>query len=976
MMEKEDGGGASARDGNGDEMTTTAGDGKHGGSIGEGGGGGGGDMEASTMPVAEPVEVDLTGKKVLVVPADTVLGAELCSELKALGAEVVGASVGSQSDLFASAMPTPTRMLPAKLKLPADVDASVSDVESITDAAKTCDGVIVSLRDNESLTHALLATLIGDTNADACETENASTAITPPPALIAFTNPMTWARASQEQLADVPSSTGAASVCRPLEACASGWRKTLEAEFNVLRSSCAKLRTHVICPGLMYGCGELDSGFHAVFRAAWEGFPIKSLGTGMNVLPTVHVKDLARVAANAVGAGETAGCPPLPPYIFTTDHMLSRQGQIFEAISAGIATNTAAQPLDILDLALPTPAARAQGSGPAPQGTSCIDSSALAHLFLNLELTRTSHPLVDPPATMTSESSSSSATGPLHERIAPVVDEFIDSRRLAPLRILILSSPDNEEVPVPAGTSAASATTTTTTIEKPSTPASAPPALSKSQKFAMSLSAYYNIPVARRGDIVEWGGTNRMQARIKARALERQKRIADEAREKELAAAAAALSAESGGDGSDTADGEKDAQEKEDEEEGSAPVAAVAAAAAAAVSAASGGDGGEGNADDAEEENELEPEDLSFGERFAYASDLNDVLKNHGSIMLNVFENVNEAMNVLTREQVVPASSDDATKSGDQQTENRTDTVPNEKHFPTLCIVIDSEFSQTSVVTKAASSGGASTGGGKKKEDAAQSSATTDEQKAERLGMTKDEYAKATAQFKALVRGTAEDGSDSLPAKLASFGANVITMDSPRTVKELATIVKRTMGKPRNYILAGGQNSVAFADTSTTMFPVVGAGVRQAVSTPQPPGPATTPCVGEGSGRGGGNYGAFSGTPPTSSKRGASTPGESTTDFPFSSLSVSDAEVLLRLHEELSASMPAAQRKPTPLSRYLNQNIMPALLEGMLKVCHDRPSDPIEVLARFLESKSAAASSLNPSPPTSPVAADAPTVAE
>ena len=201
-------------------------------------------------------------------------------------------------------------------------------------------------------------------------------------------------------------------------------------------------------------------------------------------------------------------------------------------------------------------------------------------------------------------------------------------------------------------------------------------------------------------------------------------------------------------------------------------------------------------------------------------------------------------------------------------------------------------------------------------------------------------------------------------------------MDSPRTVKELATIVKRTMGKPRNYIVAGGQTSVAFADTATTMFPVVGVGARQAVSTSQSKDSATAPPTGgEASVRVGSNYAVSSGIPPVSMKRGVSAPGVcSAPDFPFSSISASDAEVLLRLHEELVASMPGAQRKPTPLSRYLNQNIMPALLEGMLKVCHDRPRDPVEMLARFLESKSAVAAA--PSPPTSPLAADAATVAE
>lgn len=48
-------------------------------------------------------------------------------------------------------------------------------------------------------------------------------------------------------------------------------RAVHEVEQLVLRAARkGRLRTLVVCPGLMYGCGEDDQGLHMLFRAAWE----------------------------------------------------------------------------------------------------------------------------------------------------------------------------------------------------------------------------------------------------------------------------------------------------------------------------------------------------------------------------------------------------------------------------------------------------------------------------------------------------------------------------------------------------------------------------------------------------------------------------------------------------------------------------------------------------------------------------------
>jgi len=66
-----------------------------------------------------------------------------------------------------------------------------------------------------------------------------------------------------------------------------------ELERKVMTSARAHLRTYVICPGLMYGNGE-DALFNH-FRKAWM-HPEEELyviGDGANVLPMIHVRDLA-----------------------------------------------------------------------------------------------------------------------------------------------------------------------------------------------------------------------------------------------------------------------------------------------------------------------------------------------------------------------------------------------------------------------------------------------------------------------------------------------------------------------------------------------------------------------------------------------------------------------------------------------------------------------------------------------------------
>ena len=61
----------------------------------------------------------------------------------------------------------------------------------------------------------------------------------------------------------------------------------------------SNVKVRVVCSGLPYGHGEANDVFYEFFRRAWlslhpELASLPCIGNGDNVLPTIHVKDLAR----------------------------------------------------------------------------------------------------------------------------------------------------------------------------------------------------------------------------------------------------------------------------------------------------------------------------------------------------------------------------------------------------------------------------------------------------------------------------------------------------------------------------------------------------------------------------------------------------------------------------------------------------------------------------------------------------------
>ena len=60
----------------------------------------------------------------------------------------------------------------------------------------------------------------------------------------------------------------------------------------------SKFITYVVASGLTYGAGE--EIFHFLFKTAWHGQApaLQCFGNGQNIVPTIHIKDLASVIVN------------------------------------------------------------------------------------------------------------------------------------------------------------------------------------------------------------------------------------------------------------------------------------------------------------------------------------------------------------------------------------------------------------------------------------------------------------------------------------------------------------------------------------------------------------------------------------------------------------------------------------------------------------------------------------------------------
>ena len=107
-------------------------------------------------------------------------------------------------------------------------------------------------------------------------------------------------------------------------------------EDEVLAFKKDNVRIYILASGIMYGAGECILESH--FKRAWLQDPpsLPYLGVGKNQVPTVHVKDLARMVKKIYESK-----PPLPDkqYIFAVDNTKKNsQKRLIASISNGIGT--------------------------------------------------------------------------------------------------------------------------------------------------------------------------------------------------------------------------------------------------------------------------------------------------------------------------------------------------------------------------------------------------------------------------------------------------------------------------------------------------------------------------------------------------------------------------------------------------------------------------------------------------------------
>ena len=94
------------------------------------------------------------------------------------------------------------------------------------------------------------------------------------------------------------------------------------------------LRVHVLCSGIRYGNGERT--FYDHFQKAWIQEPVELpiIGDGENLVPTIHIIDLARLVRRVVIEN-----PKVHPYIFAIDKTRKpTQKRIITEVSKGMGT--------------------------------------------------------------------------------------------------------------------------------------------------------------------------------------------------------------------------------------------------------------------------------------------------------------------------------------------------------------------------------------------------------------------------------------------------------------------------------------------------------------------------------------------------------------------------------------------------------------------------------------------------------------
>ncbi|XP_063713342.1 adenylate kinase 7-like isoform X2 [Symsagittifera roscoffensis] len=178
-----------------------------------------------------------------------------------------------------------------------------------------------------------------------------------------------------------------------------------------------QLISYVVAAGMTYGMEE--SVFHFLFKSAWHGQvdALQCYGTGENILPTIHVKDLAAVLQNILDSR------PKTRYLVAVDDSQLSLMEIVKAVSVALHNGkvrcvSREDALLLKDLE--------DNKRPSPQAD-------FDHLLVNLRMD----------AVYIKESMNINwvSEAGIAESIGALVKEFKETRKLQPIRVCLLGPP-------------------------------------------------------------------------------------------------------------------------------------------------------------------------------------------------------------------------------------------------------------------------------------------------------------------------------------------------------------------------------------------------------------------------------------------------------------------------------------------------------------------------------------------------------
>lgn len=111
------------------------------------------------------------------------------------------------------------------------------------------------------------------------------------------------------------------------------YKDHLAAEKTIIKfgkTNKKKLASYVVCSGLTYG--QEENIFHYLFKSAWHNNDLLLFGDGKNVLPSIHILDLANVMQNICDQ------KPKVRYLVALDDSKVKLKQITKAVSKHLGT--------------------------------------------------------------------------------------------------------------------------------------------------------------------------------------------------------------------------------------------------------------------------------------------------------------------------------------------------------------------------------------------------------------------------------------------------------------------------------------------------------------------------------------------------------------------------------------------------------------------------------------------------------------